>query len=261
MSFTEICLAIMSAVSVFLLCANILLIFRHLSAKKALENQKNSIKHLLAVTAHDMRSPLTGIKGFTDAMLDGAVTPDKAEEYLAVISTESDRLARLASRLCEGDGFLPKKQIFSVSECVHKAFLTVERKAAAKNIDVSFDFSLDDEIYAVSDSDAVYEIVLNLFENAVKYCNNDGFIVWSLAHDDKFVTISVKNSTDIPLPSNLFAKGETAGKASDGSFGLGLFISANLAEKMGSKIIFESEKADKITVCSFTIYLEAAEEL
>lgn len=261
MSFTEICLTITATVSVFLLCANIFLLLLLFSAKRKQKATQKATEKLLSVTAHDLRSPLTAIKGFADAILDGNIEQDKSCQYLAVISSEADRLAKISNRLCEGGKISLKKQIFGACECVRRAFLAVERKLAAKNLSVSFSFTDDDEFYACADADAVYEIVLNLFENAVKYASNDGFINWSINENDKFITLSIENSTDVlPDVQSLFAMGTTSGKSDEGSFGLGLYISKTLAEKMGATLSYQGKK-EETTSCVFSLQLEKAKEL
>ena len=262
MNFTEICLVFTAAMSVFLLCANIFLIVRHFSTKNKLLQQKSDCDKLLAVTAHDMRSPLTAIKGFADAMLDGTADEERCGQYLALISSESDRLAKISNRLCAGDSTQLQKRAFGVCECVRKAFLLTERKAQAKDLDVSFSFSDDDEFYALADCDAVYEIILNLFENAVKYANVGGHIRWDVSQDDEYVTVTSENSCEfLPEIPDVFARGTTSGRQSDGSFGLGLYISKTLADRMDAVLFFEKRSENGTNICAFTLKLLKADEI
>ncbi len=262
MKFTGMWLVIMAAVSVVLLCANVFLIFCHFSAKKKQAEEKRKTTLLLSTTAHDLRSPLTGIKGFADAMLDGTVRDDKREEYLALISSESDRLARITARLCEGEEIRLTPQIFGICETVRRAFLLVERKIALRGLEVEFSFADDDEVYVSADPDAVFEIVLNLFENAVKYCKDRGQIAWNILSDGCSVSLSVKNYVDeLPENPDLFAAGARVERKGTSGFGLGLYISQKLAIKSGIELVFDKDTDQKGHFCTFSMKLPAAEEI
>ncbi len=262
MGFTGMCLVITATMSVILLCANIFLVFRHFSTKKKQEEEKKKTSLLLATTAHDLRSPLTGIKGFADAILDGTVRDDKREEYLALISSEADRLARITSRLCEGEDICLSPKVFGICETVRRAYLLMEKKIALRALEVEFSFTDDDEVYVSADADAVFEIVLNLFENAVKYCNDKGQIVWSVISNGIFVSLCVKNTVDaLPEIPNLFVAGARAERVGTSGFGLGLYISQKLAKKSGTELVFDKGADEKGLFCAFSMKLPAAEEI
>ncbi|MBE6571031.1 MAG: HAMP domain-containing histidine kinase [Ruminococcaceae bacterium] len=261
MTITGICLIAVATVSVFLLCGNIFLVLRHLSQKKKLDEVQKRTSLLLSTVAHDIRSPLTSVKGFADAMLDGTVDDEKKEQYLAVISSESDRLSRIASRLCENDDGALDGEVFGICEQIRRAYLLVEKKIEARDLSVDLLFG-DDEIYVFANADACFEIVLNLFENAAKYCADAGSIAWKVEDKDQKVFVSVKNRT-LPLDKNfdVFAPRERGKSATGAGFGLGLYISKKLALRMGTDISFRSYTEDNGEFCEFSICLPAADEI
>ena len=261
MTITDICLIAVAAVSVFLLCGNVFLILRHLSQKKKLDKLQKSTSLLLSTVAHDLRSPLTSIKGFADAMLDRAIDNEKKEQYLAVISSESDRLSRIASRLCEQDGSALSGEVFGICEQIRRAYLLVEKKISDRGLSVDLLFG-DDETYVFANADACFEIILNLFENAAKYCADAGKIVWKAEEKDNKVYVSIKNSA-IVMPENfdVFAPHERGRGATGAGFGLGLYISKKLALRMGTDLDFCAYTEDGKSFCEFSLCLTAAEEI
>ncbi len=262
MKITVICLVITAAVSVVLLCANFFLIFRHFSAKKIREEEKRKTALLLSTTAHDLRSPLSGIKGFADALLDGTVSEEKRGEYLALISSEAQRLARITGRLCESDDAKLSARVFGLCEAVRRAFLLVGKKAGMRGINVDFSFTDDDEFYVIADPDAVFEIVFNLFENAVKYCDDNGTISWKLVPDGNFVDLTVKNTTDLlPEIPDIFAVGARGENKNVQGFGLGLYISQKLAKKCNTELVFDKGTDEKGNFCTFSMKLPIADEI
>ena len=262
MKFTVICLVILAAVSVILLCANILLIFRHISTKKKQEEEKKRTALLLSTTAHDLRSPLSGIKGFADAMLDGTVSEEKSGEYLALISSEAQRLARITGRLCESDDAKLSMRVFGLCEAVRRAFLLVGKKAQMRGITVEFSFTDDDEFYVIADPDAVFEIIFNLFENAVKYCDDSGKISWNIVPDGNFVVLTVKNTTELlPQIPDVFAVGARGENKKTQGFGLGLYISQKLARKNGTELVFDKGTDEMGNFCVFSMKLPMADEI
>lgn len=262
MEIAEICLAFTAAVSVFLLCANVFLIFRHFSTKKKHEEEKKQTSILLSTTAHDLRSPLTSIKGFADAMLDGTIRGEDSEIYLTLISSESDRLARLSSRLCQGENFELEPRDFGLCETIRRAYILVMQKAKTKDLNVEFSFTDDDEFYVRADEDAVFEIILNLFENAVKYCNDAGKISWKVTSDSSFTTVTVRNSTDLlPDIPDIFFPGARMETTKRTGFGLGLYISKKLAKKSGTDLFFEKGKDENSAFCSFSFSLPVSDKI
>lgn len=253
-------LCVLAVVCFLLFAATVFLCVIYFKNKKDFEKSKKATSLLLATTAHDLRSPLTAIKGFADALLEGKMQEDKAQEALAVISSESDRLARLSSRLCSNETKL-QLSVFDVSEAIRRAFILTERKFLSKNISVILSFENKGEFYVKADSDAIFEVVHNLFENAVKYCPDGGNIVWDIEKNCDKTEITVKNTAISSLPDGIFrarVRGETNNEK---GHGLGLYISQKLLSAHKSNLFARTEENESSVTAVFTFSLDSAKDI
>ena len=152
-------------------------------ATHQLEMQQEALGNI----SHDFRSPLTSIKGYTEAMLDGTIPPDKQKHYLEVILEMSNQMHRLAddilsvSKLTSGHSPALYITTFDLNELIFSLVFTVELECQKKQIHLVLDLEENlPEVYA--DREKMKHVILNLFDNAVKFsdCNEDLFIhTWS----------------------------------------------------------------------------------
>lgn len=171
-------------------------VLRDKRAKKSAERDRL----LLRTVAHDLRSPLGGIKGYADWLLsEQATSPDgkidaerdeKRQQALFLIACEAERLARLCDRLTsrefaesffsDTDDALPeissenKREIFDLGELAHTVTLVLAPKAARKKLSfVEIGSGEEMPLYVCADRDAVWEALYNLCDNAVKYSDEN----------------------------------------------------------------------------------------
>ncbi len=253
-------LCVLAMVCFLLFAAIVFLSVIYFKNKKNFEKSKKDTSLLLATTAHDLRSPLTAIKGFADVLLEGKLDKDKAQEALAVISCESDRLARLSSRLCSDETKL-QISVFDVSEAIRRAFILTERKFLAKNISVTLSFEDKGEFYVKADSDAIFEVVHNLFENAVKYCPDGGNIVWDIEKNCDKTEITVKNTAVSSLPHGIFHAGTRGETNNEKGHGLGLYISQKLLSAHKSNLCARTKKNENSVTVVFSFTLDSAKDI
>lgn len=225
----------------------VLLLNAHKKQKKTAE--------LLSTASHDICSPLSNIKGFCDILRDGTVSAEQQDGILAVISDEADRISRLAFAI--GKQKTPALSVFGVGEVLCRTAFLFEKKASCKGV-VTEALISDDEIYVNADKDMITEVLVNLFSNAVKYCDDGGKIIYSAKAEGKKCRISVKNTGKIGTEDakKLFLKSFRAknSRGTDGR-GLGLYISADIIEAHGEKLCF----CEKDGMCEFYFYLPVAE--
>ena len=103
-------------------------------------------KNFIANISHDFRSPLTSIKGYLEAMLDGTIPVEKYDRYLNIVLNESKRLTKLTSSLLELNDFdtygpILKRQSFDIVDVIKETRNTVEGICEEKNIDFRLIFS------------------------------------------------------------------------------------------------------------------------
>lgn len=190
---------------------------------------------LLRTAAHDIRSPLTNIKGYADAMRDGMFPPERVDSSLALISDEADRISRLCARLCDENAAL-SPAAFGICELCAKCFVLLDGALKQKNADVEYNFP-EDELYVFADKDAIHEAVYNILSNAVKYVTDGGKITVLAETDGKDVKITVKNTYSGEIPDNkkIFSAGYRAQSGVVGQ-GLGLYVAQNIFKRHGKAL-------------------------
>lgn len=217
--------------------------------------------------SHDLRTPMTTISGFIDNILSGAIPPEKHTYYLEIIRTEVARLARLVaslldiSRIQAGDRKLEFKP-FDVCEMARRILISFEAKIESKHLDV--EFACDEERMTVlADHDAIYQILYNITDNAVKFARERGALRVSLtAEADHRVRVSVYNegegiaAEDVPFIFERFYKGDKSRGLDKSGLGLGMFISKTIIDAHDEKIWVRSEQG---SFCEFNFTLRLTE--
>ncbi len=218
-----------------------------------LENLDKRKDEFLSVAAHELRAPMTAIKGYLSMLAEGDAgqLPDQANEFLREAISGNERLIRLVnnmlniSRIEEGRltfqmGFVNMKTV------VDTVFNEYKEEAAKKNLEITK--TIPDNIKDVTyvDQDRIYEVVSNFVSNAIKY-TDAGSISLKLSnprHDIlKFDVIDsgpgISKEDGQKLFGKFFRAESSAGKAM--GTGLGLYISKLLIEKFHGKIGFNSD--------------------
>lgn len=241
----------------------------------AFNNMAESISHLevmrntfVSNVSHDLRTPMTTISGFIDNILSGAIPPEKHEYYLGLIRVEVQRLARLVtslldiSRIQAGDRKFDMRP-FDVCEMARRILISFENKIETKNLDISFDCD-EERMIAVADHDAIYQILYNICDNAVKFSREGGRLAVSLSaiREGSKVEIKVYNegegiaADDLPYVFERFYKGDKSRGLDKSGAGLGMFIAKTIIDAHHEEIFVESEQG-KYCAFRFTLPLEA----
>lgn len=164
----------------------------------ALDKTESSRASFVANVSHELKTPMTSIAGFIDGILDGTIPKEKQNYYLGLVSTEVRRLSRLVVAMLnmskiESGEFQMKPNNYDISDQIIRILLTFEQKIEKKNIEI---IGLEDlqPQYIVADPDMIYQVIYNLFDNAVKFTNEDGFIKVTLEDLGSQIRVSIKNS-------------------------------------------------------------------
>ncbi|MBR5527591.1 MAG: HAMP domain-containing histidine kinase [Clostridia bacterium] len=203
--------------------------------------KKNSL--FLSTVAHDMRAPLAAICGFAQLILERPQDRELQEKALAVISMESERLSTTASRLCRGKKLSVNKSVFGICDMLARLEFIMQNEAARKNTGISVKLELpDDEIYVHADSDAIFEALFNIANNAVKYCKDGGTVLIFAENCEDRAKILILNDSLPPSDGKFDGKklfsphfrGKNTNNIS-GS-GLGLYVSNEIIKAHGKKL-------------------------
>lgn len=217
---------------------------QYLSEKMQTMNEYQ--KHFLANVSHDFRSPLTSIKGYTEAIADGTIPPEMQEKYLGIILFEVDRLHKLTNNLLElnqldSNGVLLEISSFDIHSVIKETVETFETQCRKKEI--SIDLILDTpHIMVDADLPKIQRVIQNLLDNAIKFSRNGSNIEIHTAEKQMKCFISIKDhgigipKEDIRKIWTRFYKGDTSrGKNKTGT-GLGLSITKEIIEAHGENI-------------------------
>ena len=225
------------------------------------ENQKKFIANV----SHDFRSPLTSIKGYAEAFLDGTIPPEMQERYLKIIVNETERLNKLTrsmltlNNLNKKNFYLEQKE-FDINETIRNTAASFEGICTSRRISIELVF--EDEIQMVyADRDRIQQVLYNLIDNALKFSKSHSSIRIETVETHNRIEVSVADhGTGIPaayLPRiwNRFYKVDSSrGKDRKGT-GLGLSIVKEIIQAHGQKITVVSTEGVGTTF-TFTLARE-----
>ena len=209
---------------------------------KGEDNQKK----LVANVSHDFRSPLTSIRGFLEAMLDGTISPEDHPKYIGIVLNETERLIKLTNSLLtlnnlNTKGMILEKTIFDLNEVIRSVVASFE--PSCKNKGISINLILTGDIMPVkADMGKIQQVLYNLLDNAIKFSHHDSSIKIETYEKHSKVFVSVKDSgIGIPKDSlkqiwNRFYKTDLSrGKDKKGT-GLGLSITREIIQSHNENI-------------------------
>lgn len=228
----------------------------------SLEKNEDMRRTFLANVSHDLRTPMTSILGFLESILSGAIPPDKVNFYLEKIQTEVKRLSRLVmslldiSRMQAGDRKFVKTK-FDICEMAREIIISFEQKLETKKLDVEFDCG-HDNMFVTADRDAIYQVLYNLCDNAVKFSKEGGKYKLSIIEHDGKVFVSVYNegegilAEELPYVFERFYKSDKSRGLDKSGAGLGLYISKTIIDAHGEEIWVKSVHGE---YCEFVFTL------
>ncbi len=203
--------------------------------------------------SHDIRTPLSIIKGYVDNLRDGVTggLTEKQKEYLDRISSNTDRLGRLINDLLttsriESERIKLKFAPVSLNQIITAAVEDLRPMTTAKDIEIIIN-SCEEEGFVSGDQEKLRQVVSNLLENAIKYTPAGGHVTVTLKKDLKSFRVSIIDSgIGIPLKEqsrifDRFYRLEHGSLMDDNGTGLGLFIAKTLVELHGGRIQVTSD--------------------
>jgi signal transduction histidine kinase len=223
-------------------------------------------KKFVANISHDFRSPLTSIKGYAEAILDGTIPHDMQDKYLNIILFETERLNKLTSSLLELNSFENHGTFldimsFDINQTIKKTAESFEGTCRDRKITFNLVFS-STETYVDADFGKIQQVLYNLIDNAIKFSHSNSKIKISTEERGEKVFISVKDY-GIGIPKEFIKKiwerfyktDASRGKDKKGT-GLGLSITKEIiqthneninvisTEGVGTEFVFSLKKSE-----------------
>lgn len=232
------------------------------SMANSLSNSDELRRSFLANVSHDLRTPMTTISGFIDGIIDGTIPEDKHEYYLDVIRTEVRRLSRLVSSLLDitriqaGERKFTKSA-FDICEMARIILIGFEQKIEEKKLDVEF-ICDNDKMFAWADRDAIYQILYNICDNAVKFSCEGAKYRITITEKNKKIYVSVYNEgqgikeEELAFVFERFYKSDKSRGLDKTGVGLGMYIAKTIIDAHEESISVDSEYGK---YCEFTFTL------
>lgn len=240
----------------------IMLFIQDITRIKAFENMRSDF---VANVSHELKSPLTSIKGFAETLryVDDIPTRDR---FLDIINVEAERLTRLINDILtlselENKDFSVNFEKIDVKESIFEVCNIMEPAAREKQISIETSFS-EDTLCIYGDRDKFKQMMINLMDNGIKYTNNGGKLWVSAARKDKDISIFVEDNgmgvpeEDIPRLFERFYRVDKGRSRKMGGTGLGLAIVKHIVMIFNGDISVSSAQGKGT---KFTILLPSAD--
>lgn len=216
-----------------------------------LKNLELMRKDFVANVSHELKTPITSIKGFAETLLDGAMDEEKSKgKFLEIIYQESNRLQLLIEDLLtlsrlERDGFHLVKSTVDIPMLLDEIVPMMRHQAEKHHI--YFKVKMDEGLTVQADSEKLKQVIINLLNNAISYTPLNGEISLIVEETNDFVRMQVKDTgigidmETLPRIFERFYRVDKARSRNTGGTGLGLAIVKHIIEVHGGKITVESE--------------------
>ena len=203
--------------------------------------------------AHELRTPMTSIKGFVDGILDKTIPQEQEGRYLKIVSDEVGRLSRLTrsmldiAKLEKGD-YVQNAKVYDIWETITMTIFGAEKRIEEKGIRIEGFAPQRTLVYA--DPDIIHQVVFNLIDNAVKFAGDNGMISISVKKKQSRVYVGIKNTgegipkEDIPHIFERFYKADKSRSMNTEGAGLGLYICKRLINRSDGDIMVRSVQGE-----------------
>ena len=218
-----------------------------------IQSNDNSRGQFMGNIAHELRTPMTTIKGFIDGMLDGTIPPEETKHYLGIVSQETGRLARLVQNMLDitklEAGEVPiHAQTYDLWKTVTDVVLSDEQRIEDGKIDIQ---GLGgDPLLIYADPDFVHQVVYNIVDNAIKFTPAGGTISFAAERRGNMVEVRIENTgagiapEALPFVFERFYKEDRSRGLHARGAGLGLNICKVLVNLSGGQIRVESQQGE-----------------
>uniref|UniRef100_UPI0040567C19 sensor histidine kinase n=1 Tax=Agathobacter sp. TaxID=2021311 RepID=UPI0040567C19 len=231
-------------------------------------------KTLISNIAHDLKTPITAVKGYAEGIIDGvANTPEKIDKYVRIIYNKANEMDTLINELTLYSKIDTNRIPYNFAkinvaeyftDCIEEVGIDLE----SKNIGLAYYNYIEDDILIIADPEQLRRVINNIVGNSVKYMNKPkGFINIRIKDVGDFIQVEIEDNgrgipaKDLPYIFDRFYRGDASRNSSTGGSGIGLSIVKKIVEDHGGKI-WATSKAETGTIMYFVIrkYQEVVNE-
>ena len=225
----------------------IIAVIQDVTKQEKLEEMR---KDFVANVSHELKTPITSIRGYSETLLENEVDKETSDRFLSVINSEAERMSRIVSELLQLSKMDVKEtqsekddfdMVLLIKEAISKVSIQLEQKQQ------QVIFSCDDEIVVSAERSAIEQVVLNILTNSIRYTKEKGMINVTIEKENNNAVIKVKDNgigipkKDLPRIFERFYRVDKARTREMGGTGLGLAISKKMIEMNGGSISIDSE--------------------
>ncbi|MCU5746093.1 ATP-binding protein [Staphylococcus sp. SQ8-PEA] len=225
----------------------LIVVLHDITHLKKLENLR---REFVANVSHELKTPITSIKGFSETLLDGAKNDETSlDSFLSIIYKESDRIESLVTDLLDLSHIeqqnVIKKEKFNFSALCLETMMNLEHLAEEKDIHLQED--IEQQLIINGNKSKLTQVIVNLLSNAISYSREDSEVVVSLYTEDNQCKLEVRDSgigiseEDQAHIFERFYRVDKARSRDSGGTGLGLSITKHIVEAHNGQIEVESE--------------------
>lgn len=225
------------------------LMFYDITELKRLEVMR---KDFVANVSHELKTPITAIKGFSETLLDHEIPlQEEHKQFSKIIYEESRRMEYLIKDLLmlstlEREDYTLNVETIKLSKIIQDILPALEQKAEQANIDLSV--HVPKETLITVDEDKLKQVIINIVTNAINYTQAGGTVNLSVIDEERTVHLMIEDTgigiseADLPRIFERFYRVDQARSRETGGTGLGLAIAKHIIESHRGMISVESEK-------------------
>lgn len=234
------------------------------STQLAIENEKKN-KELVSNISHDLKTPITAIKGYVEGIMDGvADTPEKMDKYIHTIYNKANDMDRLINELTLYSGISSNRIPYNFhrinvreyfNDCIEEVGLELE----SQNIELNYDNLVDEETKIIADPEQLKRVINNIISNSIKYIDKEkGIIEIRILDQIDSVRIEIEDNgkgisqKDLPQIFERFYRTDSSRNSTKGGSGIGLSIVKKIVEDHGG-YIWATSKENEGTCIHFVI--------
>lgn len=234
------------------------------SAEEKLAYDKEN-KELISNISHDLKTPITAIKGYVEGIMDGvADTPEKTNKYIKTIYNKANDMDRLINELTFYTQIDTNRIPYTFSkirvssyftDCVEEVSLELE----SKNMELAYFNYTDEDIQMIADAEQVKRVINNIVSNAIKYNDKKKkFINIRVKDVGDFIQVEIEDNgkgigkKELPYIFDRFYRTDTSRNSAKGGSGIGLSIVKKIIDDHGGKI-WATSKESTGTVVYFVL--------
>ena len=225
----------------------------------------NENRELISNISHDLKTPITSIKGYVEGIMDGvADTPEKMERYLKTVYNKANDMQRLIDELTfyskiDTNRIPYNFRKINVSDYFGDCAEEVGLDLGAKNIVFQYANYVDEQVMVIADPEQIRRVVNNIISNSCKYFDKSQcFINMRIKDVGDFIQVEIEDNgkgiatKDIPYIFDRFYRTDSSRNSAKGGSGIGLSIVRKILEDHGGKV-WASSKEGTGTVVYFVL--------